>query len=163
MTSTTQECLRENADAECSRPRSSVGLFEPFIRAEGIRWRGGVGKVPLTFELTFENPHSHATKETPAVLRAADFGAFRPWTPLRTLLIPPIQPRSRYTLEVGAEPEQKWARQFPTLARILDGRLRYDERRIAWCGAVPCTASATSTSGWGTSSPSRGTAATWKA
>jgi hypothetical protein len=119
MTSTTQESLRENADAECLRLRSSAGLFEPFIRAEGIRWRGGVGNVPLTFELTFENPHSHATKETPAVLRAADFGAFRPWTPLRTLLIPPIEPRSRYTLEVGAEPEQGSARPRRNLANFL--------------------------------------------
>lgn len=81
---------------------STVDL-EPVIRPEGIEWTGGVEGRPLLLHLTFENPHDERTRPTPAVLEVAEFGAFRPWHPLRTFVVPPVPPRGRLVLTVSPE------------------------------------------------------------
>ena len=80
--------------------------LEPIIRPRGIEWRGGVDGRPLLLRLTLENPHAEPTVPTPAVLRVADFGAFRPWTPVRTLEVPPVPAGGRVTLTLDLESAQ---------------------------------------------------------
>ena len=82
-------------------PTLGTPLGEPRIRPSGIRWRGGVGNRQLVVELALENPHPEWTRPTPATLRQAAFGAFQPWTPVQSLVVPPIAPGGRISLSMG--------------------------------------------------------------
>ncbi len=89
----------------------------PVIAREGIRWTGGVGDQPLLVTLGFFNPTRCRTREATAHLQIADFGAFRPWLPLTTVMVPPIDPGGRRTLRLRAAMGR-----FRDLFRLLSRR-----------------------------------------
>jgi hypothetical protein len=110
-------CLTFEAEAASSlRPL-------PVIDREGIRWSGGTAGRRFELELHFRNPSDRVTQATSAFVRAADFGAHRPWTPLTAVTVPSVSPGGSEVVRVSAGvrgPSPRWnPRLVDDLARRL--------------------------------------------
>lgn len=70
----------------------------PVIRREDIDWDGGRNGAPLFARFTFRNPTGDPTDAVVFWIGVADFGAFLPHRPVRTLVVPSIAPGASLTL-----------------------------------------------------------------
>lgn len=62
-----------------------------------------LGPDRVQIEITVRNAGGVASARTPMHLQSAPLGAFLPWRPLTTLIIPPLAPRSQVTLRTHVE------------------------------------------------------------
>jgi len=70
----------------------------PAIRREDIDWQGGTQGHPLRAQFTFTNAETEPTDAVVLWVGVADFGAFLPHQPVRTLVVPSLAPGERRLL-----------------------------------------------------------------
>lgn len=70
----------------------------PVIRREDIGWEGGTQGHPLHARFAFTNPETEPTDAVVLWVGVADFGAFLPHKPVRTLVVPSLAPGERRLL-----------------------------------------------------------------